>query len=189
VATQHDVTRLLTEWRGGNSAALNEMAPLIYEELRRLARSYLRRERPGHTLQSTALVHEAYLRMVDQQNVSWQNRSHFYGVAAQMIRRILVDHARAKRTHKRGDGAVPLALDEARGAQASRDLDLAALDDALAALAEIDSRQSRIVELRFFAGLSLDETAEVIGVSPATIKRDWTIARAWLKRELTRGAA
>jgi RNA polymerase sigma factor (TIGR02999 family) len=164
------------------------MAPLIYDELRRLARSYLRRERPGHTLQSTALVHEAYLRMVDQQNVSWQNRSHFYGVAAQMIRRILVDHARAKHTHKRGDGVVPVALDEARGAQANRDLDLAALDDALAALATIDPRQSRIVELRFFAGLSLEETAEVMGVSPATIKRDWTIARAWLKRELTRGA-
>ena len=185
---QHDVTRLLTEWRHGNPDALNEMAPLIYEELRRLARSYLRRERPGHTLQSTALVHEAYLRMVDQQNVSLQNRSHFYGVAAQMIRRILVDHARARRTHKRGDGVIPLALDEARSAHAGSDLDLAALDDALAALAQIDPRQSRIVELRFFAGLSLEETAEVMGVSPATIKRDWTVARAWLKRELTRGA-
>jgi len=188
LAPQHDITRLLNEWKNGNARALDEITPLIYDELRRLARSHLRRENPGHTLQSTALVHEAYLRMVDQQSVSWQNRSHFYGIAAQMIRRILVDHARAKRTHKRGDAAPRVAIDEALGLHQSPDLDIVALDDALNALAEMDPRQSRIVELRFFAGLSLEETAEALGVSAATIKRDWTLARAWLKRELTRGA-
>lgn len=184
---QPDVTRLLVEWKDGNAGAFDEMAPLVYDELRRLARSYLRRERPGHTLQSTAIVHEAYLRLVDQQSVSWQNRSHFYGVAAQMIRRILVDHARARRTQKRGEGGPKISLDEAIGAQQSRDLDLVALDDALEALGSIDPRQSRLVELRFFAGLSVEETAEVLGVSTATVKRDWTSARAWLKRELSRG--
>lgn len=188
VATpQHDVTKLLLEWRDGNPRAFDEMAPLVYDELRRLARSHLRRERPGHTLQSTALVHEAYLRLIDQKDVSWQNRSHFYGIAAQMIRRILVDHARARHTHKRGEAAPKITLDEALGVHESPDLDLVALDDALTALTEIDPRQSRIVELRYFAGLSIEQTAEVMEVSPATIKRDWTAARAWLKRELTRG--
>lgn len=187
MAPERDVTGLLLRWGGGDARAFDELAPLVYEELRRLARSHLRRERPGHTLQSTALVHEAYLRMVDQQSVNWQNRSHFYGIAAQMIRRILVDHARARHTHKRGDAAPKITLDEAIGAAQGRDLDLVALDDALQALAEIDPRQSRIVELRYFAGLSIEETAEVLQISPATVKRDWTAARAWLKRELTRG--
>ncbi len=189
VATpDQDVTRLLVDWGKGDARAFDELAPLVYEELRRLARSYLRREREGHTLQSTALVHEAYLRMINQQGVTWQNRSHFYGIAAQMIRRILVDHARGRRAHKRGDAAPKITLDEAIGTEQGRDLDLVALDDALNALAEIDPRQSRIVELRFFAGLSVEETAEILEVSQATIKRDWTVARAWLKRELTRGA-
>jgi RNA polymerase sigma factor (TIGR02999 family) len=188
VAPERDVTSLLVRWRNGDANAFDELAPIVYDELRKLARSHLRRERPGHTLQSTALVHEAYLRMIDQQSVSWQNRSHFYGIAAQMIRRILVDYARAKNTKKRGEAAPRIAFEEAVGAHASEDLDLVALDDALKALAEIDPRQSRIVELRYFAGLSIEDTAEVLQISPATVKRDWTVARAWLKRELVRGA-
>jgi RNA polymerase sigma factor (TIGR02999 family) len=186
-ATGKDVTSLLIEWRGGNAQAFDEMAPLVYEELRRLARTHLRRERPGHTLQCTALVHEAWLRMIGQQEVSWQNRSHFYGVAAQMIRRILVDHARARRTHKRGDDAPRISLDHAVAVRQNEDLDLVALDDALNSLASIDPRQSRLVELRYFAGLSIEETAEVLEVSTATVKRDWLSARAWLRRELLRG--
>jgi RNA polymerase sigma factor (TIGR02999 family) len=188
VAPERDVTSLLVRWGKGDANAFDELAPIVYDELRKLARTHLRRERPGHTLQSTALVHEAYLRMIDQQNVSWQNRSHFYGIAAQMIRRILVDYARAKNTKKRGEAAPKITFDEAVGAHASEDLDLVALDDALKALAEIDPRQSRIVELRYFAGLSIEDTAEVLRISPATVKRDWTVARAWLKRELVRGA-
>jgi RNA polymerase sigma factor (TIGR02999 family) len=187
VAPERDVTSLLVRWGNGDANAFDELAPIVYDELRKLARSHLRRERPDHTLQSTALVHEAYLRMIDQQAVSWQNRSHFYGIAAQMIRRILVDYARAKQTKKRGEALPKIAFDEAVGAHASEDLDLVALDDALKALAEIDPRQSRIVELRYFAGLSIEDTAEVLQISPATVKRDWTVARAWLKRELVRG--
>jgi RNA polymerase sigma factor (TIGR02999 family) len=187
VAPERDVTSLLVRWGKGDANAFDELAPIVYDELRKLARSHLRRERPGHTLQSTALVHEAYLRMIDQQNVSWQNRSHFYGIAAQMIRRILVDYARAKQTKKRGEAAPKIAFEDALGAHGSEDLDLVALDDALKALAEIDPRQSRIVELRYFAGLSIEDTAEVLQISPATVKRDWTVARAWLKRELVRG--
>ena len=182
-----DITRLLVAWGNGDGRAFDDLAPVIYDELRRLARSYLRRERPDHTLQSTALVHEAYIRMIDQREVNWRNRSHFYGVAAQMIRRILVDHARARHAQKRGEHSPKLSLDDALGVQAGRDLDLVALDDALNALAQIDARQSRIVELRFFAGLSNEEVAEAMHISPATVKRDWTAARAWLKRELTRG--
>jgi RNA polymerase sigma factor (TIGR02999 family) len=187
VAPERDVTSLLVRWRNGDANAFDELAPIIYDELRKLARSHLRRERPGHTLQSTALVHEAWLRMIDQQSVSWQNRSHFYGIAARMIRRILVDYARAKQTKKRGEAAPKIAFNEAAGAAGGEDLDLVALDDALKALAEIDPRQSRIVELRYFAGLSIEDTAEVLGISPATVKRDWTVARAWLRRELVRG--
>jgi len=189
VAPERDVTSLLVRWGKGDANAFDELAPIVYDELRKLARSHLRRERPGHTLQSTALVHEAYLRMIDQQNVSWQNRSHFYGIAAQMIRRILVDYARAKQTKKRGEAPPKIAFEEAVGVHGSEDLDLVALDDALKALAEIDPRQSRIVELRYFAGLSIEDTAEVLQISPATVKRDWTVARAWLKRELVRGEA
>jgi RNA polymerase sigma factor (TIGR02999 family) len=158
--------------------------PLVYEELKRLARAYLRRENPDHGLQSTALVHEAYFRLIDQKAVRWQNRAHFYGVAAQLMRRILVDHARSRNAVKRGAGAYQLELDDAIASVEQRNVDLVALDTALTELAKIDPQQSRIVELRFFGGLSIEETAEAVGVSPATVKRDWATARAWLFREL-----
>lgn len=180
----NDVTQLLVNWRKGDQQALEELWPLVYGELRKLARRYLRRERSDHTLQSTALVHEAFIRLIDQKNVQWQNRAHFFGVAAQMIRRILVDHARGHQTTKRGGGVCKLSLDEAIGVAEKRDLDLVTLDDALNGLAEIDVQQSRIVELRFFGGLSIEETAHVLGISPATVKRDWNIAKAWLYRDM-----
>jgi RNA polymerase sigma factor (TIGR02999 family) len=179
-----DVTRLLADWSKGDRRALDELLPLVYEELRHLANAYLRRERDGHTLQSTALVHEAFLRLVNQRDVQWHGRAHFFGIAAQMIRRILVDHARAQRAAKRGAGAVRLELDEALAVSEQRDLDLIALDEALERLAMMDERQSRIVELRFFAGLSVDDTADVMGISTATVKREWSSARAWLFREI-----
>jgi RNA polymerase sigma factor (TIGR02999 family) len=178
------VTRLLVRWTEGDKQALEDLLPLVYDELRRLARRYLQQERPGHTLQSTALVHEAYLRLVDQ-NVSWQNRAHFFGIAAQMMRRILVDHARSRSAAKRGDGACRVTLDEGLVAQEQRDLDVVALDDALTNLGKIDPQQGKIVELRFFAGLSIEETSEVLNISPATVKRDWAMAKAWLHREMT----
>ena len=160
--------------------------PLVYGELRRLAQAYLRRERSNHTLQSTALVHEAFLRMVSQQEVQWKNRAHFYGIAAQMIRRILVDYARSQHAEKRGSGAVKLELDEAMAvAQPGQEIDLLGLNDALDKLSQMDERQSRVVELRFFAGLSIEETAEVMHLSPASIKREWQTARAWLFREMS----
>jgi RNA polymerase sigma factor (TIGR02999 family) len=182
---QQDVTRLLADWSKGDHRALEELTPLVYAELRRLASRFLRRERPDHTLQSTALVHEAFLRLVDQRSVQWQNRAHFFGVAAQLIRRILVDYARSRQTAKRGADAIKLSLDEALGVTERRDLDLVALDDALNNLARLDPQQSRIVELRFFTGLSIEETAEVLGVSPATVKREWVTAKALLYRELS----
>ena len=177
------VTQLLVRWTEGDKRALEDLLPLVYDELRRLARRYLQQERRGHTLQSTALVHEAYLRLVDQ-NVSWQNRAHFFGIAAQMMRRILVDHARSRSAAKRGDGACRVTLDEGLVALAERDLDVMALDDALSNLAKIDPQQSKIVELRFFAGLSIEDTSEVLHISPATVKRDWAMAKAWLHREM-----
>ena len=179
-----DVTRLLSDWSNGDRRALDELLPLVYEELRHLANAYLRRERDGHTLQSTALVHEAFLRLVNQHDVQWQGRAHFFGIAAQMIRRILVDHARAQRAAKRGAGAVRIELGEELAVAQQRDLDLIALDDALERLATMDGRQSRIVELRFFAGLSVEDTADVMGISTATVKREWSSARAWLFREV-----
>ncbi|HET8548308.1 MAG TPA: sigma-70 family RNA polymerase sigma factor [Bryobacteraceae bacterium] len=183
---QHDVTSLLINWGKGDQKALEELTPLVYAEMRRVAQRYLRRERSDHTLQGTALVHEAFLRLIDQRNVQWQNRAHFFGVAAQMIRRILVDYARSRHTAKRGADAVRLSLDEAAGGMVeARDIDLIALDDALNRLAQLDPQQSRIVELRFFTGLSIEETAEVLGISPATVKRDWVTAKALLYRELT----
>lgn len=160
--------------------------PLVYRELRRLASAYLRRERPNHTLQSTELVHEAFMRLVNQRDVQWRNRAHFYAIAATMIRRILVDYARSQHAEKRGSGALKVALDEAIGVPAQPDLDLLELSGALDRLAELDPRQSRIVELRFFAGLSLDEAAEVMHLSIASIKREWVSARAWLFREMKR---
>lgn len=186
MATTRNVTQLLVSWSDGNHAALDQLTPLVYDELRRLAGRYLRNERPDHTLQSTDLVHEAYLRMIDQQNVRWQSRAHFFGIAAQMIRRILVDHARRRHALKRGAAPVKLSLDEAVAAADQRDFDLMALDEALEKLAKFDPQQSRVVELRFFAGLSIEETAEVLSVSPATVKRDWTTAKAWLYRDLSR---
>lgn len=181
-----DVTELLIAWNKGNQEALERLLPAVYDELRKLARSYLRRERPDHTLQATALVHEAYLRLIDQHSVTWQNRAHFFGIAAQMMRRILVNHAVAKQTDKRGGDAQKLSLDEALGLAEERELDLIALDDAMKTLAEFDPRQSRIVELRFFGGLSIEETAEVLGISPATVKREWNTAKMWLHRELSK---
>jgi len=183
-----DVTQLLASWSRGEQAALEQLMPLVYGELRRLASSYLRRERPNHTLQSTALVHEAFLRLVNQRDVQWSNRAHFFAIAAQMIRRILVDYARSQHTEKRGSGAVKLALDEAMAVplESGLDVDLLALNGALDELSRLDARQSRIVELRFFAGLSIEETAEVMKLSRATIKREWNTARAWLFREMTR---
>jgi RNA polymerase sigma factor (TIGR02999 family) len=183
---QHDVTRLLKAWSGGDSKALDELFPIVYTEVRKLARSYLRRERPDHTLQPTALVNEAYMRLVDQRHVDWQNRAHFFGIAAQVMRRVLVDHARMRQADKRGSGERPVVLDEALALVAERTPDVVALDDALRALAELDPRQAQIVELRFFGGLSIEEAAEVIGLSPATVKREWSAARAWLRRELER---
>jgi RNA polymerase sigma factor (TIGR02999 family) len=182
-----DVTQLLANWSKGDQRALEQLMPLVYGELRRLASAYLRRERSNHTLQSTALVHEAFMRLVQQQEVQWRNRAHFYAIAAQMIRRILVDYARAQHAGKRGSGALKLELDEAMAVQqAGSDIDLLGLNDALDRLAELDERQGRIVELRFFAGLSIEETAEVMHLSPASIKREWQTARAWLFREMTR---
>jgi RNA polymerase sigma factor (TIGR02999 family) len=175
---------LLVEWGNGDRQALEKLTPLVYQELKRLAARYLRRERQEHTLQSTALVHEAWLRLIDQNHVHWQNRAQFFGIAAEMIRRILIDHARNRQAAKRGDGALKLTLDDALAAPDIRDLDLVALDDALQDLAKFDPQQSRMVELRFFAGLSIEESAEVLGVSPATVKREWAAARAWLYREL-----
>ncbi|HYL39423.1 MAG TPA: sigma-70 family RNA polymerase sigma factor [Bryobacteraceae bacterium] len=183
-----DVTKLLVKWSQGDSAALDALIPLVYSELRRLARHYLQQEKPNHTLSSTALVHEAYLRLVKQTDVSWQNRAHFFGVASRMMRRILVDHARKRAYAKRGGGALTLTVDASLPAP-QREVDLVALDDALEGLAKLDQRQSRMVELRFFGGLSIEETSEVLGVSTPTVKRDWASARAWLFREISRGTA
>jgi RNA polymerase sigma factor (TIGR02999 family) len=185
---QADVTRMLVQLSSGDKNAVNQLMPLVYDELRRIAASHLRRERPGHTLQSTALVHEAYMRLIDQRSVEWRNRAHFFAIASRMIRRILVDHARGHQAAKRGAGAPRLSLDEAIGVPGGRDLDLVALDDSLEALSKIDPDQSRLVELRYFAGLTIEETAEVMQISPATVSREWNAARAWLFRELSRGS-
>jgi RNA polymerase sigma factor (TIGR02999 family) len=178
---------LLAEWSKGDRAALETLMPLVYGELRRVAGRYLKQEKPGHTLSPTALVHEAYLRLVTQK-LPWQSRAHFFGVAAQMMRRILVDHARSHHYAKRGGGALTLELTEAVVPPERREIDLLALDDALQSLAKLDERQSRMVELRFFAGLSIEETSEVLGVSAPTVKREWASARAWLFREISRGS-
>jgi RNA polymerase sigma-70 factor (ECF subfamily) len=189
VSSPEDVTQILREVSGGDAGAPARLMPLVYDELRRLADHYLRRERPDHTLQPTALVHEAYLKLIDQTRVDWQNRAHFFGVAAQLMRRILVDHARRHQAEKRGGFRQKLTLDEAVDYSQTRDVDLVKLDDALTALAKFDARQSRIVELRFFGGLTIEETAEAIGISPATVKVDWSMAKAWLRREIGGGDA
>jgi len=182
--TAGDVTQLLSLWASGDRAALESLMEAVYGELRHLAHAYLRRERPGNTLQSTALVHEAYLRLIDQKSVTWQNRAHFFGIAASMMRRILVDHARSRKASKRGAGISNLTLDDAVAGSGPRDLNLIVLDQALEHLARIDPQQSRIVEFRFFAGLSIEDTAEALNISPATVKREWAIAKAWLYREM-----
>ena len=184
--SQQQITERLIAWGSGETSALDDVMRAVYQELRRRADHYLRLERPDHTLQPTALVHEAYLRLIDQRKVSWQNRAHFFGVAAQMMRRILVDHARTKQRGKRGGAARKLTLDEVMNLSQGRAADLVALDDALKALAEIDPRKSQVVELRFFGGLNVEETAEVLDVSPQTVLRDWKMAKAWLYQEMTR---
>ena len=180
-----EITQLLADWNGGDQAALEKMMPLVYDELRRLARHYLRQERADHTLQPTALVHEAFLRLVDQRSVTWQNRAHFFGIAAQMMRRILVNHAEAHHAEKRGGSARKLALDDAVSFTQEREFDLVALDGALKTLEEIDPQKGRIVELRFFGGLTIAETAEAMGVSETTVERNWRLAKAWLRREIS----
>ena len=179
-----EVTRLLKEITDGDGKAPEELLPIVYDELKKLASSYMRNEREGHTLQTTALVHEAYIRLVDWKNVSWQNRAHFFAVAAQLMRKILVDYARSHRAEKRGSGVQKIALDEAITFAAENDLDLLALDEALSMLEKIDQRQSRIIEMRFFGGLTIEETAEVMDLSPATITNEWTMARTWLYSRL-----
>jgi RNA polymerase sigma factor (TIGR02999 family) len=184
---QTDATVLLSELASGNQEAANKLIPLVYDELKRLARGYMRRERPDHTLQATALVHEAYLKLVRQREVNWQGRSHFFGVAAQLMRRVLIDHARGHLRQKRGGAKVILPLDEALVFSPGHSEDLLKLDQALERLSKLDARQGRIVELRFFGGLSVEETAEFLNISPKTVKRDWAVAKAWLHGELRRG--
>ncbi|MCU1260374.1 MAG: polymerase, sigma-24 subunit, subfamily [Bryobacterales bacterium] len=181
-----DVTQLLADWSNGDPRALEKLTPLVYSDLQRLARGYLRSERSGHTLQCTALVHEAYMRLIDQRGTRWQNRAHFFGVSAQIIRRILVDYARAHNAGKRGGSAPRVAIEDAVIAAGEREVDVVALDDALTTLASIDPQQARVVELRYFAGLTIEETAEVMRISTATVKRDWVVAKAWLRREINR---
>jgi RNA polymerase sigma factor (TIGR02999 family) len=188
-ASAHEVTQLLQAWSAGEQGALDRLAPLVYRELHRLAQCYMAQERPGHTLQATALVNEAYLRLVDVKQVSWQNRAHFFGVSAQLMRRILVDFARSRRSLRRGGDAQAIQLDEALVVSPEPGADLVALDDALQALAAMDPRRGRVVELRFFGGLSVAETAEVLKVSAETVMHDWKLAKAWLLRELGGSAA
>ena len=183
----HEITQMLREWSGGKREALDKLMPLVYDELHRQAARFLRRESQRHTLQTTALIHETYLKLIDQRDVEWQNRAHFFAIAAQAMRRIMVDYARTKQREKRGGGDVKLPLEAAltvAGDESS--VDLIALDEALTRLAEIDLQQARLVELRYFSGLSLEETAEALHISRATAAREWNVARAWLRRELTR---
>jgi RNA polymerase sigma factor (TIGR02999 family) len=182
--TNKDVTQLLSQWGGGDLHARDEVMTLLYDELRRLAGSFLRRERSDHTLQPTALVHEAYMRLLGHENVDWHNRHHFFGAAAQLMRRILVDHARGHLAEKRGSGQVKVALTEAIVMSQQQPADLLTLDESLTRLAAMDPQQARVVELRVFAGLSVVQTAQALGISPATVKRDWSVAKAWLTREI-----
>jgi RNA polymerase sigma-70 factor (ECF subfamily) len=187
-SAQH-LTRLLQAWSQGQDAALEELLPLVHQELHRLARRHMFGERLGHTLQTTALVNEAYLRLVNSRQVNWQNRAHFFAISAQLMRRILVDYARARRYQKRGGGVPKVTLDEALMGPQERGHELVALDDALKTLAGVDPRKSKVVELRFFGGLSVEETAEVLKVSPDTVMRDWRLAKAWLTREMGKSKA
>jgi RNA polymerase sigma factor (TIGR02999 family) len=183
-----DITQLLVDWSDGNKEALDKLVPLVHEELRRLARRYMRREHAGHTLQTSALVNEAYLKLIDQREVRWRNRTHFFAIAAQLMRRILIDHARRHHYQKRGGGAYKLSLDEAALVIQERAADLVALDDALSELAEFDPRKSQIVEMRFFGGMSAEEVAEALSCSLRTVEREWRKAKAWLHRAVSRGA-
>ena len=182
-----EVSQLLRAWSEGNRSALDKLTPIVYDELRRLARRYVKRERPGHSLQTTALVNEAYMRLVNYKRMQWQNRAHFFAVSAQLMRRILVEHAR-RHNLKRGGGVQHVSLEEAAVVGGGRAPDLVALDDAMHALARLDPRKVQVVELRFFGGLSVPETAEVLKVAPVTVMRDWSTAKAWLYREMTSGA-
>ncbi len=183
-ASAHQITGLLVSWRQGDKAALDQLMPLVYDELHRLAHRYMKRERPGQTLQTTALVNEAYLRLVDSKEIDWQNRAHFFAIAAQIMRHLLVDRARGRRYAKRGSGGRQVTLDETAVISPEPDVQLLDLDEALNKLAAIDARKSRLVELRYFAGLSVEEAAEVLGVSGITVKREWSKTKAWLYREL-----
>lgn len=184
--SQKQITQMLVDWGNGDKAALEKLTPLVYSELHRLARGYMGRERPGHTLQTSALVNEAYIRLIDWKSIHWQNRAHFFAVSAQIMRRILVDFARSRDYAKRGGGTRQISLEEAAIVPSVRPADLVALDEALNALAQLNVRQSRVVELRFFGGLELEEVAKVMNVSVGTVRRDWSLARAWLHRELSR---
>ena len=186
---QHQITQLLAEWSDGNQSALDELYPLVYNELHRLARRYMSRERKGHTLQTTALINEAYVRLVDQKNVHWANRSHFFAISAQIMRRILIDHARRHAYAKRGGGAQQVSLEEAAMVVPDRGSELVRLDEALKALAKIDERRCHVVELRYFGGLSNEEIAGVLKVSENTVTRDWNLARAWLYQQLSGSSA
>jgi RNA polymerase sigma factor (TIGR02999 family) len=183
--SQKEVSELLKSWGQGNAVAREKLMPLVYSELHRLAHNYMRHERPGNTLQTSALVNEAYLRLVDQRDMHWKNRAQFFGIAAQLMRRILVDHARTRHAAKRGGDALKVSLDEALVISGQRSAEVVALDEALRGLAVIDQRKSQIVEMRFFGGLSIEEVAEVLKVSPGTVMRDWTLAKAWLRKSMT----
>ena len=185
---QHEITQLLAEWSDGNQSALDDLYPLVYDELHRLARRYMSRERKGHTLQTTALINEAYVRLVDQKNVHWANRSHFFAISAQIMRRILIDHARRHAYAKRGGGAQQVSLDEAAAVASGIGSEMIRLDEALKTLAEMDPRRSQVVELRYFGGLNNEEIAGVLHVSENTVTRDWNMARAWLYQQLTESA-
>ena len=186
---QHEITELLAEWREGNQSALDNLYPLVYDELHRLARRYMSRERKGHTLQTTALINEAYVRLVDQKNVQWANRSHFFAISAQIMRRILIDHARRHAYAKRGGGAQQVSLEEAATVTPEQGLELIRLDEALKSLAEMDPRRSQVVEMRYFGGLNNEEIAGVLHISENTVTRDWNMARAWLYQQLTGSGA
>jgi len=186
--SSNEVTQLLVEWSNGNQAALDKLTPLVYDELHRLAHQHMRRERHDHTLQTSALVNEAYLRLINQRDVRWQNRAHFFSIASRLMRRILVDHARSHNYAKRGGGAIEVSLDEAALISQERAAELVALDEALTSLAAIDERKCQVVEMRFFGGMSVEETAEMLNVSPITVKRDWSTAKAWLYREIAESA-
>ncbi len=186
---QHEITQLLAEWSDGNQSALDELYPLVYEELHRLARRYMSRERKGHTLQTTALINEAYVRLVDQRNVHWANRSHFFAISAQIMRRILIDHARRHAYAKRGGGAQQVSLEEVAIVANEKSAEILRLDEALTTLAKMDPRRCHVVELRYFGGLSNEEIAGVLNVSENTVTRDWNLARAWLHQQLTGSAA